>query len=105
MTEQEATNVLKELLSVPQEMIVKYDSVANEEQKDRLSKIYTAQRMAIKALEKQIPIKPIKAFDEDVNQHWCSCPICLNGLCWEHNHKPIEHCMVCGQALDWSVKE
>ena len=48
----------------------------------------------IKALEKQIPKKPI------INKRKIQC---VNG----HN-QPVQHykyCPICGQALDWSEKE
>ena len=51
MTEQECIEVFKELLDVPCEMLIKYDSVATEEQKKALVKIRIAEDTAIKALE------------------------------------------------------
>lgn len=51
MTEQECIEVFKELLDVPCEMLIKYDSVTTEEQKKALVKIRVAEDMAIKALE------------------------------------------------------
>lgn len=59
---------------------------------------------AIEALEKQIPKKPLKAYDEQVEQHWLSCPMCYKGLCWEHGFKP-KHCSECGQAILWEGNE
>ena len=56
---------------------------------------------AIIYLEKQIPIKPIKAYDRVVNSHWCSCPTCAKGLNWEHANIK-KYCPNCGQAIDWS---
>lgn len=56
--------------------------------------------VAISALEKQIPMKPLKAYDEQVEQHWLSCPMCYKGLCWEHGFKP-KYCIECGQLMDW----
>ena len=64
---------------------------------ERLQKAFD---MAIKALEKQIPMKPLKAYDEQVEQHWLSCPMCYKGLCWEHGFKP-KYCIECGQLMDW----
>lgn len=51
MTENEAIQVFKELLDVPCEMLVKYDSVTTEEQKNALVKIRVAEDMAIQVLE------------------------------------------------------
>ena len=60
--------------------------------------------VACEALEKQIPKKPLKAYDEQVEQHWLSCPMCYKGLCWEHGFKP-KHCSECGQAILWEGNE
>lgn len=51
MTENEAIKVFKELLDVPCEMLVEYDSVTTEEQKKALVKIRVAEEMAIQSLE------------------------------------------------------
>lgn len=64
--------------------------------------------MAIDALEKQIPRKPIKAnriinkngqlFLNDDNEY-CKCPICtLYDVPLRENQR---YCHYCGQALDW----
>ena len=58
--------------------------------------------MAIEALEKQIPKKPIK-YDIDYSGNpLFRCPVC--GDSWNSNEfgDGIEHCWTCGQALDWS---
>lgn len=52
------------------------------------------------AVEKQKKVKVIKAYDSDVDSHWCSCGNCTKGLCWEHGIK-INYCPECGQKLDW----
>ena len=52
------------------------------------------------AAEKQKKVKVIKAYDSDVDSHWCSCGNCTKGLCWEHGIK-INYCPECGQKLDW----
>lgn len=52
---------------------------------------------AIKALEKQIPKKPI---DDGA---FCLCPICNTEFNSElHYEYEIKFCPYCGQALDWS---
>lgn len=48
--------------------------------------------MAISALERQIPQKPKMTLDA----YWV-CPTCGSKV--EH---PFEHCMRCGQAIDWT---
>jgi hypothetical protein len=74
--------------------------------------ITEALNMAIKALNKQIPKKPIKAnriikkdgslFLNDDNEYW-KCPICTK------YDVPLlenqEYCHCCGQALDWGDTE
>lgn len=61
--------------------------------------------MAIKALEKQIPKKPIEYEDK-----YYACPVCGNPVMhkWEKyptilNNKKngLPYCLGCGQALDW----
>lgn len=48
--------------------------------------LYVANAMAIKALEKQIPKKPIHKY----------CPHCSRGVM-----DYAEYCYKCGQKLDW----
>ena len=57
MTEVEAIKMFNDLLDVPCEMLIKYDSVINCEQKQALVRLRTAEEMAIKALGKQEKIK------------------------------------------------
>ena len=64
MTENEAIQVFKELLDVPCEMLVKYDSVTAEEQKNALVKIRVAEDMAIQALEEIQQYRAIGTIDE-----------------------------------------
>ena len=65
-----------------------------------------ALKMAINALEKQIPKKP----DCIEDKMWC-CPVCDNHLLPKWIKYPTElmpkteglpHCMSCGQKIDWS---
>ena len=61
---------------------------------------YRANEMAIKALEKQIPRKPIKSEKQVVryvNTYYC--PICNLGITGTNIAKWCYHC---GQKLDWS---
>ena len=55
-----------------------------------------AKRIAISALEKQIPKKPHEIY-EKLNIKWCKCGCYLGELKNEQNY-----CKKCGQALDWS---
>ena len=71
-----------------------------------LSYVNAAIKTAIEALEKQIPqkpeLKPIDGFDNEVASSLC-CPTCKNSVInyWCKKINP-PHCMMCGQALDWS---
>lgn len=62
--------------------------------------------MAVKALEKQIPKKPLDICTPVVT--WGLCPICkgeLNKLLGNQPHRLFintKYCPDCGQALDWS---
>jgi transcription elongation factor Elf1 len=67
------------------------------------------QELAISALEKQIPKKALNVSNQidtkhHANQHVGECPSCKNNIVayawWK-----TTHCWVCGQAIDWSVKE
>lgn len=61
--------------------------------------------LAIEAIEKQMPKKPIYSdYDDngfgDVIPYTAKCPVCgyeFDFGTWNENH----HC-ICGQALDWS---
>ena len=54
-----------------------------------------AVEIAVEAMEKQIPKKPKMPLDA----YWV-CPTCGSRV--EH---PFEHCMRCGQAIDWTEGE
>lgn len=58
--------------------------------------------MALKALEMQIPKKPIERFTGD--EYVCECPIChgLTDTPKEIVIQSIQYCSWCGQKLDWS---
>ena len=51
--------------------------------------------LAIKALEKQVPKKPI----DNIEQEWFECPTCGRVVVLYHNGKR-HHCE-CGQSLKW----
>ena len=68
-----------------------------------------AKQMAIKALEKQIPKKPIEYEDK-----FYACPVCKNPIMhkWKkYNTELMEKsnglpvCLNCLQAIDWSDEE
>lgn len=84
MTNQEAINVLEKYADVPKSETVR-----------------AAYQMALSALQKQIPKKPIK-IEETYNAErgeWIAdyeCPSCGNP------YADDSFCSCCGQALDWS---
>ena len=69
--------------------------------KDLSSKYKKGLRMAINALEKQIPKKPHKN-SEKFSGVWCSCGKYLGKGYFVD--KP-SYCPDCGQKLDWSDEE
>lgn len=62
-------------------------------------------QIAIQALEKQIPKKPMMVYDDKVDSNWCSCPICANGIGWEIHARKIKFCLECGHRLDFGDDE
>ena len=57
-----------------------------------------AKRIAISALEKQIPKKPLKSEREIRYCEVWKCPKC--GFEW--SGRVVHYCYICGQAIDWS---
>ena len=55
-------------------------------------------RLAIKALEKRIPKKPIVSDD-------ITCPNCSATLIYCLHTSEIDYCDKCGQHLDWSDED
>ena len=76
---------------------------------------YKANKMAIQALEKQIPKKPNKTIDSSwgTQKEAHTCPVCDYYLTEVHfiepqkieSNKKITYCETCGQAIDWSDEE
>ena len=61
--------------------------------------------MAIEALEKRIPIRPIMRIEEKGFNKGCiypHCPICDT---MPVPHPNVSYCDKCGQAIDWSESE
>ena len=94
MTESEAIKLLKRNRTTSGYVILNY------------LKFNEALEMAIQALEKQIPKKPVCIEDK----MWC-CPVCDNHLLHKWVKYPTElmpkteglpYCMSCGQKIDWS---
>lgn len=66
--------------------------------------------MAIQALEKQIPMKPIYSdYDDNGNDeiipYKAICPICENEFEFGYWNDEYNHHCVCGQSIDWDRKE
>ena len=70
---------------------------------------YKANEMAIQALEKRIPKKPImKQYFENLEDEYLCCPTCgeiLTDRIPADNKTFYFHCMNCGQKFDWSDEE
>ena len=95
MTFEEARKILeRELLAVTLE-----SNVSKETQKKRLNEKFAALNMAVGAIDKQIPRKPIGGFDFANNEYkiCCECSAIVQDGEWRANY-----CPDCGQALDWS---
>lgn len=91
MTESEAIEYLETLNNGLNEAFVNADELSE------------ALQMAIKALEKQIPKKPIKSEKQVIRYvtTYC-CPTCKLGFTGTGVAKWCYHC---GQKLDWSNEE
>lgn len=65
--------------------------------------------VAIQALEKQIPKKPImRQYFENLEEEYLCCPTCgeiLTDRIPADNKTFYFHCMNCGQKSDWSDEE
>lgn len=63
-----------------------------------------AVEIAVKAMKKQIPVKPVKSKKERYGMgyvyHDWVCPSCGKFLAYEPEESGCHHCK-CGQAIDW----
>ena len=98
MTENEAIKIFNDLLDVPCEMLIKYDSVINSEKKQALVRLRTAEEFAIKALEKQMPKKLINTCQYVSG----CCPNCKKYISDWLEYNEFMCCPYCGQKLDWN---
>ena len=97
MTPKEAIEIL-----MSDEKLAEIEYYGGFEGQKKVSKLYSeAFDMAIEALEKQIPKKPIKS-DREIRycEVW-KCPKC--GFEW--SGRVVDYCYKCGQAIDWSGDE
>ena len=108
MTEKEAIHCMKSYL--PEATVEDcrncpfYGSMKTYDSQIFLCKSSEAHKMAIDALEKQVPKKPKKI------DHWRLCPTCYEkyGFSYDYlvgmkqrGHENISYCLGCGQAIDW----
>ena len=74
--------------------------------KSFVDKVNEASDMAMDALKKQIPVKPVKSKDPRYGMgyvyHDWVCPSCGKFLAYEPEESGCHHCK-CGQAIDWEV--
>ena len=109
MTNEEAITEIKELLKIEIDKLpYHHDAEFNDDVYDsmaELDKILELNKIVSKAIEKQIPKKPIEVASPVLK--WGLCPACrgeLNKLANQPNRVFAFHrfCPDCGQALDWS---
>lgn len=86
MTEQEAIKIFKDRLELT-------------DYRKQVPEYYEAMELAVKALERQIPKKPIKHETPD-NYPFYVCPCCCTTDVERH-----EYCFHCGQKLNLSEVE
>ena len=72
-------------------------------------RVVEARNVAIKALEKQIPKKPImKQYFENLEEEYLCCPTCgeiLTDRIPMDNKDFYFHCLNCGQKFNWESDE
>ena len=97
MTESEAVEKLKNMRLFMQITDENNDCKFTEDD-------YKANEMAIKALEKQIPKKPVemKPTDKLLNGYF-ACPMCGGWVGMDEYSN--EYCGCCGQKINWSDEE
>jgi hypothetical protein len=101
MNEIGAMVILKEIHSANQSIMLSSDNESFQNYKLLDCEALT---IAIQALEKQIPKKPIEIrerrnFNFEVYLKDGYCPLCKNEV-----NNAYNYCNKCGQALDWSVE-
>lgn len=104
MTSEEAIKVLKDMIPKTCKM-VNGRYVGGFE--DTECPQFEAVQVAVEAIEKQMPIKPIKDTANLTDFKTFHCPICNKNIVsrldgeWIAG-RPQKHCDDCGQKLDWS---
>ena len=82
MTNKEAIEQLRERLAIT-------------DYRQQIPEYYEAIELAVEALEKQAPKKPI----DNIEREWFECPTCGRAIATYYAGKR-HHCK-CGQALNW----
>ena len=105
MTEIEAIKELKEDISLYDNEITRLDASIGTPDRNLID----ALEMAIQALEKQIPKKPImKPYYKDMEEEYLCCPTCgeiLTDRIPMDNKDFYFHCLNCGQKFNWESDE
>lgn len=81
-----------------------YESLCYEiYEEDHCSYIEEELDIAIKALEKQMPKKPV--YYTFGKEKYPKCPCCGDNWNMDEYGSGMVHCWECGQAIDWSEEE
>ena len=108
MTEQEAINRISYLKNKADIALSTTRSNCSWAKEDVTGTI-EALDMAIKALEKQIPMKPYYEgdgyWDGELVYDYAKCPICGHDFEYGINDWEADYCSDCGQKLDWSDED
>lgn len=96
MTENEAIKELKEDVSLYDNEISRLDTSIGTPDRNLID----ALEMAIQALEKQIPKKPLCIANLGYTALWL-CPVCERRII----RSDLKYCHQCGQKLNWSDEE
>ena len=99
MTPKEAIEIL-----MSDEKLAEIEYYGGFEGQKKVAKLYSeAFDMAIEALEKQIPKKPVYYIFG--KEKYPKCPCCGDGWNMNEYGNGMVHCWECGQAIDWSGEE
>ena len=100
MTREEAAKRI-EYLKFKAEVVLANSNTESVWLKAGVEATITALTMAVEALEKQIPKKPVN-YDSVPHSR---CPVCNNAVkVFEDAHKH-HYCLYCGQRLDWEEED
>ena len=92
MKPEEAISVIETISKIQDENFI--SEIMGTWYKEITADFHDALTVAVDALKKQIPMKPILCDDEDL-----ICPTCDADVDWKY------YCEKCGQKIDWSENE